>query len=307
MSLLTDKFAMKVKAEVTKGLQLAADEAIYVEDLVINPTLEMTPRSGGGASLAPNQGDIPGPQIGECTFTAEMKGNGSTGFDTAVATLLQACGLLQTSLVYNNHSTIAAQKTITIDVWQDGKKKGLTGAMGNAIIVGVSGERVLINFSFIGAWVAPTDEAIPAFAPGVESPMRWDTGAFTVGGVASKTANHSLDIGANVVMRMDAGLIAGTNFHAVITRYRPIITLDPEDVLIAVNDLEGNLLSGATAAISMVPQSADVKCTIALALVQLIELTGADRDGLKTNDYTGLCLDSLTPGNDAVIMTTAAV
>lgn len=307
MSLLSDKFAMKVKVETTKGTKVAGDSAIYVEDLVINPTFEFTPRTGGGATLGPQQGDIRGPQIGECTFTAEMKGNGSTGFDAALAILFQACGLLQTALVYKNHSTIAAQKTISIDVWQDGKKKGLSGAMGTFQIVGVSGERVLVNFSFIGSWVAPIDEVLPAFAPGVESPMRWQTGAFTIGGVTSLTANHSLDIGANVVMRMDGGLIPGTNFHAVITRYRPIITLDPEDVLIATNDLEGNLLSGATAAISMVPQSADVKCTIALALVQLIELTGSDRDGLKTNDYTGLCLDSVTPGNDAVILTTAAV
>lgn len=305
MSLLSQKYVVKVAVEATKGTKLAGDSAIYVEDMEINPAFEFTPRASGGKFLGVNEGDVRGLQMGGCNFTAEMKGNGSTGFDPALAILFQGCGLLQTALVYKTHSTIAAQKTISIDVWRDGKKFGLAGAMGNAIIVGVSGERVLVNFTFIGAWIAPIDDALPAFAPGTESPMRWQTGAFTIGGVPSKTANHSLDLGTIVVMRPDAGHVVGTSLHAVITNYRPIITLDPEDVLITDNDLEGNLLSGATAAISMVPQSADVKCTIALPAVQIIDLPGSERDGLAIKDYTGLCGNS--SGDDAVTLTTAAV
>lgn len=305
MSLLTEIFAMKVKIEGNKGTKESADSAIYVEDLAINPTFEMTPRAGGGVTLASIQGDIPGPKVGVCSFTAEMKGNGSTGFDDALAILFQASGMLQESLVYHNHSLTAAQKTITIDVWRDRKKFGLSGAMGTWQIVGDSGGRVQVNFTFTGAWVNPTDEVLPAFSPGTESPMRWETGALTIGLVDSFTATHSLDIGANVIMRADAAQVRGTNFHAIITRYRPIITLDPEDVLIATNDLEGNLLSGATAAISMVPQSADVKCTIELPAVQIIGLDEGDRDGLMIRAYSGLCLES--SGNDAVKLTTAAV
>lgn len=305
MSLLKEKFAVKVKVEGNKGTKESADSAIYVEDLVINPTFEMTPRPGGGIWLGPVQSDIRGPAIGACSFTAEMKGDGSTGFDTALAILFQACGLLQASLVYNTHSTIAAMKTISIDAWRDGKKFGLSGAMGNAVIVGVAGERVLVNFTFIGAWVNPTDEGLPAFAPGTEAPMRWEIGAFKIGNIDSKTANHSLDLGMTPVMRADAAMVRGTNFHAIITNHRPIVTLDPEDVLIATNDLEGGLLSQATHAISMVPQSADVKCTIALPAVQIIGLDEAERDGLMTKDYTGLCINS--SGNDAVTLTTAAV
>lgn len=286
--LLTRLRVMKVKVEAAKGTKVGGDQAILAFDQEIQSTAPFIERRGNGARLGPIYTGVLGERSGSCNFSAELRGDGSQGLEAGLAILLQGCGLVKASQVYSTHSAYANQKTISIDAYEDGIKKGLAGAMGNCTIIGEIGKRVMCNFEYFGAWQAPTDAAIPAFAPSSTPPMKLSGATFSIGGSSIQIANYELNFGTQVVMRPDPDTNEGFS-HYLITDLTPEISLDPEADLVANYDFNGLWLAGTEATIVLVLTDGTDTITITLENVQIKELQGGDRDGIATYDYTGQC------------------
>ena len=148
--LLTRKRVIKVLLETTKGEKIAATSAVLVFDLDIHPTSPFEERKGSGLYRGHTVKGVLGERSGVCSFRTELRANGSGGMDAGLAVLLQACGLKKTSETYQVHSTHADDETISIDIWEDGVKKGLAGVSGNVTFEGEVGKRLFCNFEFSG-------------------------------------------------------------------------------------------------------------------------------------------------------------
>jgi hypothetical protein len=179
-------------------------------------------------------------------FLTIAKGAGTLG--SGIDECLKACGFVLTSTTYGPHSVQDNQKTISIDVWEDGKKKGLAGAQGKCTIEIETGKRVLLKFEFSGIWQAPTAEALPAYAPGTTAVLRAQGGTFTIGAAAKKISKMSIDVGQVVVPRYDVNAAGGIAYYTI-TDYDPTISFDPEAEAVGTYDIDGIWLAGTEAAV----------------------------------------------------------
>ena len=295
--LLTRKRVIKVILEATKGTKLAGTSAILVFDLEINPTAPYEERKGTGLYRGHKEIGVLGERSGTCKFSAELRGDGSQGLDAGLAILLQACGLKKTVEVYQVHSTHTDDETISIDVWEDGVKKGLAGASGNVTFEGENGGRMMCNFEFFGVWQAPIDEALPAYAPGTTAPMMMQGGTFTLATESIMISKFSLNMGSNPVPRYDVDAAGGIIYY-MITDYDTVLGIDPEADKIAGYDYHGVWLAGTEAAVSLALTDGTDIITFTLPKVQYREIAEGDRDGIQIYDITGQCNHS--SGNDSV-------
>ena len=303
--LLTRKRVIKVALEGagTKGTKVAGTQAILVFDLDIKPTAPFSERKGTGLYRGHAETGVLEERSGTCTFSAELRGTAGA-MEAGLAILLQACGLDQTLEVYQVHSVPANDLTLSIDVWEDGVKKGLAGASGNVTFEGTAGKRMMCNFEFSGIWQATIDEALPAYAPSTDPPIRVQGGTFTLGGESIKINSFSLNMGCNVVMRADADGVGGIA-HYHITDYDTVLSIDPEADKVAGYDFNGIWLAGTEAAVSLLLTDGTTNITIAIAKFQIREVPGGDRDGVLTYELVGQC--NHDSGNDSVVITAAAV
>jgi len=301
--LLTRKKVIKVLAETDKGAKVAATSAILAFDHDINSTAPFEERKGTGLYRGHERIGSLGALSGSCKFKTELRGNGSTGMDTGLAILLQGAGLAKTSESYQVHSAHSADKTLSIDVWEDGLKKGLRGASSDLTISGENGGKVMCDFDFQGIWQTPTDEALPAYSPGSGAVLKMQGGTFTIATNAIKIAKFSLKLGCKVVPRYDMTAVGGIAYY-MITDYDPILSIDPETDLVAGYDYHGVWLAGTEAAVSLVLTNGTTKVTFTLPAVQCRELSEGDRDGIQIYDFTGQCNHS--SGDDAVTIVAAA-
>jgi len=297
--MLTKMKCIKIAAETTKGTQVAGTQDVAVYDLDIHPTGPHIERKGSGIYLGQTEPGIIGEQIGVCSFKTEVRGNGTSGLDTALAILLQAVGFKKATEVYSLCSTVTDMKTISIDVYEDGLKKSLYGAAGTVTFEGEIGKRLMANFEFSGSWVAVTDVALPAYAPSTTTPPILKGGTFTVGAAERQISKLSLPVQAVVTPRMDVNAASGV-LHYQVTDYDPLFTFDPEAVLVATYDDLGIWLAGTEAAVSLI-LSATATLTFAIPKLQYREIPEGDREGLLIHDITGQCRHD--SGDDAVSIT----
>lgn len=302
MPKLSKLTAIKVKLESTKGTKVAADQALLVSNLDIKLTSPIEDRPTAGNYLGKTDPSTLGEMSGTFTFDVELRGNGTSGVEAGLAILLQACGLKKTSEVYNTHSSFTDQKTISIDVWKDGLKFGLAGAMGNIEITGDTGKKVICKCEFSGVWQTPTTEAMPAVAPSATLPMRLQGGTFTVATVAKAVSKFSLNMQSQVVPELDINADGGIATY-LIADYDPIVSIDPEAEPIATIDYYGQQLLGTENAVVLALSDGTVDITITMAAVSWREISNTDRDGIFAHEVVGQC--SHSSGNDAVIISAA--
>jgi len=175
--------------------------------------------------------------------------NKSTGtLGSGIDELLKTSGFVLSSTTYSPHSVLANQKTLSIDVWEDGIKKGLAGAQAKMSVEFDTGKRVLLKFEYSGIWQAPVDEALPSFSPGSTAVLHARGGTFTIGGVAKKISKLSLDCGQQIAPRPDVNATSGIAYYSI-TNYDPVVSFDPEAELVASYDIHGIWLAGTEAAI----------------------------------------------------------
>ena len=300
--MLTEKTTILIKLEASIGDEETADQAVYAEDLVINPTGEFIKREGAGLYLGPDTTGIIGGRTGKCTFATEMRTDGSQAFDAGLAILLQACGVVKAANVYSI-ATYAQQQTITIDVYQDGVIKTLYGCMGTFTMEYEEGKRVLFKFDFSGHYKAEADVALSAYAP-TGNTMMSGNGTFTVLTESHMISKFTLDMNNNVVPRHDVTGVDGIGYFMVSVP-RATAKWDPESDLVATDDMHADWLAGATGTLALVISDGTDKVTIDCAKVQYTDIPEGMRNNLRIHDVTVQCLQTAN-STDMVKFTVAA-
>lgn len=302
MPKLSKLTAIKVKLETTKGTKVAADQALLVSNLDIKLTAPVEDRPTAGSYLGKTDPSTIGEMSGTCSFDVELRGNGTTGVEAGLAILFQAAGLKKTSEVYNLHSSFTDQKTISIDVWKDGLKFGLAGAMGNIEIMGDTGKKIICKCEFSGIWQTPVTEAMPAVAPSATLPMKLQGGTFTVATVAKAVSKFSLNLQNQVIPELDINATGGISTYLV-ADYDPIVSVDPEAEPIATIDYFGQQIAGTENTVVLAASDGTTNITIIMPAVSWRKVNNADRDGIFAHEVVGQC--SHSSGNDAVVISAA--
>lgn len=287
--MLTEVGALMVIIESPAGTEGVTNQPVYAEDLVINPTGAFVERPGRGAFHGPEFTGVIGGRSGKCTFTTELRVDGSQGLDAGLAILLQACNYVQTLEVYTN-AAIATQKTITIEVWQDGVLKVLYGAAGTFTYEYEANKRVLFKFDFSGLYKAESDEAVPAYVP-TGTTMMSGGGAFTVLTESHMISKFTFDAGNIVVPRYDI-TGAGGILHYQTTYSKPTATWDAESAVVATDDVHADWLAEVTGTLSLAVGNGTDKLTLECGKVQYMEIPEGERDNLRIHQVKVQCLET---------------
>ena len=303
ITLIANKKVLGVKLEVitTKGTAVVPDTHIITYDPEMMSAAEFIERrgAGSGAFMGFNQLGVIGKQVGVCNFRVDLKGNGTNNWDSGLAILLQCCGFSLTTSVLTPVSTVAAQYTCSIYLWEDGLLKLLSGASGNVTIDWEEGMPASANFSMQGIFAQQADASMPTFSPDTTTPSLMGSGTWTLGGDAIKISKLSLD------MRNELGLRGN---HYVITNRAPSATIDPEAQTTGATGHDFNALwiAGTTAALSLIiGTGAGHRITLGIPVFQYAEPPkSGNRDGLFTYDIVGNC--NVSAGNDEVSLTVLA-
>ena len=306
MPLLRRKSVFAAKVETTIGTAESltdAEGAFNAREFNIQPNIAVTRREGqGGFNYLPG---VPEGMIGTCTVTMDLWYNGSS-LPTWASVLLPACGWVASSLVLSPKTEGPGTnvKTLTIGHYKDGKLSLLSGAMGTFKIIAPTGKMAYIEFTFTGKYSTnETDTAIIAPTYPTNIPLRFANGALTWNSVALCTAQVEVDAGNNVIMRECVNASDRSGYiSAVITDRAPVITADPESVLVATQDRDAKWLTSTAEAFSMQIGATGTSITIAAPKAQLENKQQADRNGLMTDDLTWLATaNGSTPDTELTI------
>lgn len=283
-------FAAKVEGTIGTAESLTGAEGVYnAEDFVIQPNIAMTRREGqGGFNYLPG---MPEGMIGTCTVKMGMSYNG-TDIPTWASVLLPACGWVDSAGTFSPKTEAPGTnvKTITIGQYKDGKRTLLSGAMGTFKIMCETGKTAYIEFTFTGKYSSnETDTALITPTYPTVLPLRFAAGALTWNSVALCTSKVEVDAGNSVIMRECVNASDRSGYvSALVTNRAPIITADPESVLVATQDRDAKWLTSTPEAFSMQIGASGSAITIAAPKAQLENKQQGNRNDMLTDDLTWL-------------------
>lgn len=292
MPLLRRKAVFAAKVETTPGTaeSLTAAEGVFnARDFIIQPSIAMTRREGqGGFNYLPS---IPEGMMGTCTIVHDLTYNG-TDIPTWASVLLPACGWVDSAGTFSPKTEAPGSnvKTLTIGHYKDGKRAMLSGAMGTFTITCPTGKVAYITFTFTGKYSSnETDTALIAPTYPTATPLRFAAGALTWNSVALCTSNVTVDAGNSVIMRECVNASDRSGYvTALVTNRAPVITADPESVLVATQDRDAKWLTWAPEAFSMQIGTAGASITVAAPEAQLENKQQGNRSDILIDDLTWL-------------------
>jgi hypothetical protein len=296
--LLRRKRVLAAKIEGTPGTAeslSASDAAFNVFNATMQPTITQEEREGQSAfSPLPS---IPGALSGTCTFSIELTGGGST--PAWASTFLPACGLVESSGTFTPKSEGPGSnvKTLTIGLYENGLVKKLRGAMGNAVFIFISGQRIMVEFTFTGIWVPPTDATILAPTYPTATPLRFVSADLTLGSYTPVMRELRLDLGNVVTLREDANDPSGY-VSAIITGRKMVGTMDPESKLVATEDSYGKWLNLTERAMSINVGSTGNMVDFDAPRLQFTNLQEGDRNGIQVDTISYQLNRSAAGGDD---------
>ncbi len=264
----------------------ASDAQFNAYDIDIQGDIAVQAREGqGGFNRLPG---VAGKRGGSMTFKTDVEWDGTSTLPDWATVLLPLCGYVNSSGVFTQRSEGPGSnvKTGTLAVYENGLKKTLAGAVGNARWMNPSGERSSIEWSFQGVWQAVADTAILAPTYPADTIIRYASATTTLGGTALCVTNTNLDFGNNIHLRECASTAAGF-VSGIITDAYPSVEINPESDLVANDDHYGDWLAGTEAALSIVldgPSSSDI--TISVPKAQIFNIQEGDRGGLQEDQIT---------------------
>lgn len=295
MPLLKRVQVMAAKVETTVGTaeSLTATEGVYnAYDIECNGEIEIEEReSQGSFNYLPG---VSGAQKGKMSFKTDVGWDGST-IPAWASVLLTCCGFVESSQVFTPRSEALGSnvKSATIGIFQNGRYKKLAGAVGNFKIVCTSGKMVTIEWEFQGVWQAVTDTAIIAPTYPTATPSRFGSATVTYNAIDQIVESVTFDAGNEIIMREDPSTAAGYISGLVVSR-KPMITFNPESVLVATQDVYGYWLSGAEYAFSCAIDGptgivSNGSITIAAPKAQVVNVQGGDRNKLLVEEIELCC------------------
>lgn len=304
-------FAAKAESSVGTAESLSGTEGVFnARDFMIQPTIGMTRREGqGGFNYLPS---MPEGMTGTCTIVHDLSYDG-TNIPTWASVLLPACGWVDTAGVFSpvtqGPGGAGGVKTLTIGHYIDGKRKLLSGAAGTFVITCPTGKTAYITFTFTGKYATnETDTAIIAPTYPTTLPLRFANGTVTYDSIAMCVANMTVDAGNTVIMRECVESANRTGYASgMITDRAPIISADPESVLVATHDKDAAWLTSDTAALTITMNgTGNSTLVISAPAAQLENKQQAERNGLATDDLTWLCSKGSSADTELTITFNAA-
>lgn len=303
-------FAAKVETTVGTAETLTASEAVFnARDFTLQPNIPMTRREGqGGFNYLES---VPEGMMGTCTITHELTYDG-TNIPTWASVLLPACGWVDSSGVFSPVTEApggsGGVKTLTIGHYHDGKRRVLAGAMGNFVITCPTGKGAYITFTFTGKYYEDeTDVTLLAPTYPTASVLRFADGSVSWNSVALCTSSVAIDAGNSVVMRECATTSDRTGYKsALVSNRAPVITADPEAVLVATQDRDAQWTGMTTAAWALVLNGTGTSdVTIDAPAAQIENKQHGNRNDIITDDLTWLATEDTTVDGELTITFTA--
>jgi hypothetical protein len=293
MTLLSRVSLLAVKVETTPGVAettSAADAAYNFMDAEMNGDIPVSTRPIQG-SFRKLPG-VPGARAAECTFSLELTGNGAAGVPGWATVLLAGCGIVNSTgtLTPRSEGPGANVKTLTMRLYENGRYKSMSGAVGNVQFVITPGQSIMMNFTFRGKWRGVVDDAMPTPTYPTIFPIRASSsdGLFTINSVAQSFATATFDVGNQIELRTSIADETGIA-HGIITDRSPTWTIDPESRLVAANPVFGDWVAATTRALSFKANDGADEVTFAAPAVQKITVGNGDRNGLRLDPQTLLC------------------
>jgi len=296
-------FAAAIEATIGTAESLDGTDGVFnARDFSLQPNIAMTRREGqGGFNYLTS---IPEGMTGTCTIVHDLTYNG-TDIPTWASVLLPACGWVDATGTFSPKSEGPGSnvKTLTIGHYKDGKRSLLSGAMGTFKIVCPTGKVAYIEFTFTGKYSSnETDTAIIAPTYPTVSPLRFAAGALTWNSVALCTSNVEVDAGNSVIMRECVNATDRSGYvSALVTNRAPVITADPESVLVATQDRDSLWLTPTAQAFSMQIGASGSAITIAAPKAQLENKQQGNRNDMMTDDLTWLCTQGSSADTELTI------
>lgn len=295
MTLLRRRSVFAAKTETTIGTaeSLTASEAVYnARDFSIVPNIPMTRREGqGGFNYLKS---IPEGMMGTCSLVHDLTYDG-TNLPNWASVLLPACGFVESSNVFSPVSRAPGgsglPKTITIGHYHDGKLKRLSGAMGNAVFTFPTGKVGFVTFTFTGKYFEDeTDATLLAPTYPTAAAIRVADGTLTWDSVAMCTSQVTVDLGNQVVMRECIQDGDRTGYASALVSNRvPVISADPEAVLVATQNRDQDWTIPTTAALAITLNcSVDATVAINVPTAQIENKALGNRNDIITDDITWL-------------------
>ena len=228
--------------------------------------------------------------MGTCNIVHDLSYDGTT-IPTWASVLLPACGWVDTSGTFSPVSKgpgSGGVKTLTLAHYKDGKRSLLSGAMGTFKISCPTGKVAFITFTFTGKYSTnETDTAIIEPTYPTTLPLRFSPGVLTWNSVDLCTSSVEVDAGNSVIMRECVDVADRTGYKsAIITNRAPVITADPESVLVATQDREAKWLTSVPEAFSMRIGVAAASIVIAAPKAQLENKQQGNRSDMMSDDLT---------------------
>lgn len=314
MSLLRRRavFAAKIEAAVGTAETLAgADGAFNAREFLLTPNIPFDRREGQGGFN--HLKSVPGGMSGTCTITHDLTYDG-TNIPTWASVLLPACGWVNAAGTFSPLSrgpgtTTALPRTITIGHFFDGKRRRLSGAMGTFVINLPTGQVGTIEFTFTGKYFEDeSDQTILAPTYPTAGSLRFADSTLTWATAGICTSNVSIDAGNEVIMRECVETGNRTGFKsALITNRAPIITADPESVLVASANRElqwTGMTTGALTATLKGPTTSTV--VISAPAAQIENNQPGDRNGMIIDQLTWLATAAAAVDGELTIAFNAA-
>ena len=289
MALLRRKTVMAAAIESTAytAESLAASDSNFnFFDVSCSPSFDVRQRPA--ANKFSNRVSTTGGRSGTVTFKTDITGDGAGAAATWADLLLPACGFVKSTNTFSPVSSApgSSVKTLTIGVYEDGRKKLLKGCTGTAKIVLESGKDGMIEWTFTGAWVQVTDSAILAPTYPSQKPLRFASSTIAIASFNPCVQKIEFDFGNNVVLREDPSETSGYK-GSIITDRNVVGTIDPEAELVATYDAYGKWLANTEEALSVVMDDGTDVITITAPKAEITNIDGdGDRNSLRTDPIT---------------------
>lgn len=235
-------------AETTTGTAqalTATDGAMNVLNHELEEDSPFNDRPGQG-SLS-HQQPVNGEEGGHANFAVELANDGAANTPFWATTLLPGCGMVSASGVWTPQT--AAQTTLTIGLYNDGRLKQIAGAQGSWNAKLVDGKIGMMEFKFLGKWVAPTSVAMIAPTYPTNLPPKCTGLTVTIGGTNYRLSEVEIDYQNTVMLRRDMN--DATGYHAAfIVERKVVIKMDPEALPLSTKDWYDFRSTQSTAAFS---------------------------------------------------------
>lgn len=303
-------FAAKVEGTIGTAEALTGAEGVFnAMGLTIQPNITVEEREGQGGFNYNKS--VPGIRSGTATFSTEAYYDG-VAVPPWATVLLPGCGFINTAGTFSPLSEGPAAgstkpKTLTIGGYIDGVFRVLAGCMGTFTIDLPTGRMVKFNWTFQGKWVNPTDVGIidPTF-PTTTLPMRMAAGSVSWDSTNICTENVTVDAGNEVILRECAGELGGIKSALVVNR-KPMITANPEMVLVATQNRHNHWLTMDTDALVITTGgSNENRLVITAPKAQIQNIQQGERSGLLTDEITWMATADDDPDEELTIQFSAA-